>query len=48
MKNHILSGFNSWVDGLPSEVLVAAIILGCGIWVLSLFVLVRRRSVNGV
>lgn len=48
MMSHISYRFSSWVEGLPGEVLVAAIILACSIWLVSLYLLARRRMINGV
>jgi len=47
MNSQIAQGFHSWVHTLPAETLVPAIILACGTWLLSMFLLVRYRLGKG-
>lgn len=48
MMSNISNRFSSWLEGLPGEVLLPAIILACSIWLVSLYLLARRRMDNGV
>jgi len=47
MNSYISQSFTIWVDGLPAEGLIAAIILGCIVWALSIFRVAGRRLARG-
>lgn len=39
--------FEAWLEALPAAALVPALILGCGVWLMSLYRLVRPRQAKG-
>lgn len=39
--------FGAWLEGLPVYALVLASIIGCTLWLLSMYLLVRRRLAKG-
>ena len=36
-----------WLEGLPVDALVPALIIGCAVWLLSIYLLVRSRLAKG-
>ena len=48
MSSYISQAFNTWVSGLPTEALIAAVTIGCAVWLLSLAEIVRREYMRGV
>ena len=39
--------FGAWLEGLPVDALVPALTIGCTVWLLSIYLLVRRRLAIG-
>ena len=39
--------FGAWLEGLPVGALVPALIIGCTVWLLSIYLLVRARLAKG-
>lgn len=39
--------FEAWLEGLPVGALVPALIIGCTVWLLSIYLLVRPRLAKG-
>lgn len=40
-------GFRAWLEGLPADAFVAASIIACTAWLLSMYLLIRRRLAKG-
>jgi len=39
--------FRAWLEGLPVDALIPASIIGCTVWLLSMYLLVRGRLSKG-